>query len=63
MFKLTFMVIGLVCNSLGCYWAPEDSLGEFADQQSCYARAAALKGKSAGDFDTACMVVARKVIE
>ena len=54
---LNFVVIGLVCNSLGCYWATESSLGVFPDQQSCYARAAELKAKSAMDFDTACMVV------
>lgn len=58
--NLTFIVIGLVCNSLGCYWAPVDSLGEFQDQPPCYAAAAALKGKSAIYFDSACMVVAHK---
>jgi len=22
--NLTFIIVGLMCNSLGCYWAPDD---------------------------------------
>jgi hypothetical protein len=54
---ITFIVIGLMCNSLGCYWADEkDRLGVFADQQQCYQVAADLKRHSIMYFDTACMV-------
>ena len=60
MFNLTFAVIGLVCNSLGCYWAPVDEKYDYPFQQDCTHAAANLKGKSAMYFDTGCMVVANK---
>jgi hypothetical protein len=53
---LNFIVIGLMCNSLGCYWAPVET-NFMVDQQSCYATAANLKSKTALYFDMACMVV------
>jgi hypothetical protein len=40
---LSFVIIGLVCNSLGCYWVTADTT-EFSDQSLCYAIAADLKG-------------------
>jgi hypothetical protein len=60
MFDLSFVVIGLVCNSLGCYWAPLDEKYDYPFQQDCIHAAADLKVKSAMYFDTACIVVAHK---
>lgn len=56
---LSFVIIGLMCNSLGCYWATiENALA--IDQESCYATAAKIKGHSVMYFDAACLVVDRK---
>lgn len=52
---ITFVVIGLMCNSLGCYWAKVDDSERFTDQQPCYQRAAEIKRHSAMYFDAACM--------
>lgn len=43
---ITFVVIGLMCNSLGCYWAKVDDSERFTDQQPCYQRAAEIKRHS-----------------
>jgi hypothetical protein len=57
---VSFVVIGLVCNSLGCYWTELANSPKFADQQPCYAYAAEVKSKSAMFFDTACMAVTQR---
>jgi hypothetical protein len=50
---MTFVIIVLVCNQLGCYWAPMGDKRSFEDQRECMK---ALPGPSAMYFDAACMV-------
>ena len=54
---LTFAIIGLVCNSLGCYWVRDDDVTRFTDQHACLSVAIERKSKSAMYFDTACIVI------
>jgi hypothetical protein len=52
---LTFVMLGLVCNSIGCYWATIDDK-KFNDQQECINTARAIRQKSIMYFDTSCIV-------
>jgi len=54
---LNFVVIGLICNSLGCYWVRVDGLGVFVDQQRCAIEAEQRKQNSMMYFATSCLVV------
>ena len=53
---LNFIIVGLVCNVLGCYWVHVDDRAVFTDQTICVYAAADGKAKSVMYFDTACMV-------
>jgi hypothetical protein len=53
---LNFVMIGLMCNSLGCYWAPVDEKKIFSDQKECAAAASMIKRNSVMYFNAACMV-------
>ena len=55
---LHFVIIVMLCNSLGCYWGIDDPKVSFTDQNVCATAAMMLKSKSGMYFDTACMVVA-----
>lgn len=53
---LTFVIIGLLCNSQSCYWARVSGLTEFGTIESCKIQAENVKRVSAIYFETACMV-------
>jgi hypothetical protein len=53
---LTFIIIGLLCNSQGCYWAITNADRTFTDYQQCMAAGAALKNNSVMYHSTACLV-------
>jgi hypothetical protein len=59
---LKFAVIGLMCNSLGCYWARDNDQVLFDDQQHCAQVAADRKVNSIAYFDTSCMIVEEKCV-
>jgi hypothetical protein len=59
--KLAFVVIGLVCNSLGCYWTPPDDDIRYETQAACNEQVIAFKNRaSLMYFDRACMVVSER---
>jgi hypothetical protein len=53
---LIFIIIGLVCNSQGCYWVKVDGLTEFTKYEACVEQASNVKRVSIMYFDTSCMV-------
>lgn len=53
---MIYIIIGLMCNSLGCYYAKVGGLTEFTTYESCMSQAANVKKVSIMYFDTACMV-------
>jgi hypothetical protein len=56
---LTFVVIGMLCNSQQCYWAMADVAREpvvFPSYESCKASADRLRANSIMFFKTDCMV-------
>lgn len=53
---IKFIIIGLMCNSEGCYWAKVSGLTEFTKYDSCVAQASNVKQATIMYFDTACMV-------
>jgi hypothetical protein len=57
---LTFAIIGLVCNSLGCYWVRDDDRTTFTDQQVCASTALKRTEHSVMYFNAACIVVPRQ---
>lgn len=52
---LKFILIGLMCNSTGCYWAKASDT-VFTDFDSCITAASQLKVNSVMYFSIACMV-------
>jgi hypothetical protein len=52
---LKFIVIGLICNAIGCYWAKSNDK-TFIDQRECQSAAYITKQNSVMFFETACMV-------
>ena len=61
--SLHFIVIGLVCNSLGCYWSPIEKLGSFDDQTVCASTAYHAKLNSVMYFDTSCVILTQEGIK
>lgn len=53
---LTFIIIGLLCNSEACYWARVSGMGEYRSFEICVAHAKEVKEVTIMYFDTACMV-------
>jgi hypothetical protein len=53
---LDFVMIGLICNSLGCYWAPMSDQRIYHDQNECINAARDRKQKSMMYFDANCLV-------
>lgn len=54
---LGFAVIGLICNSLGCYWVdvPDATNGIYVEQAACSDAVRQLKNeRSVEYFDFAC---------
>jgi hypothetical protein len=58
---LKFIIIGLMCNSQGCYWAGAESKPTVYESiEACRAKAADWKRKTAMYFDMSCMVYTPK---
>lgn len=54
---IKFIIIGLLCNSQGCYWAQVETDPIVYDSyQSCIAKAYDWKAKTAMYHSMACMV-------
>ena len=53
---LTFIVIGLLCNSAECYWTKVEGLVSFTTTEACLKEAALVKQVTIIFHDTACMV-------
>lgn len=54
---LKFIIIGLTCNSGGCYWAQaENKPTVYESVELCRAQATDWQKKSAGFFKMECMV-------
>lgn len=53
---LTYVIIGLMCNNLGCYWAPASDEWQTQDYAICVQEARRIKQYSIMYFDTACMI-------
>ena len=54
-----FVMIGLMCNSLGCYWATMDEHGKerhFTEQTQCSVAAEAIRSRSIMYFQSSCLV-------
>lgn len=54
---LKFIIIGMMCNSQGCYWAQaENNPTIYESAEACRAKAADWKAKSVMYFKIDCMV-------
>ena len=53
---LPYVMIGMMCNSLGCYWADIDNSVVFNDGPTCARTAKGIQQKSIMYFDTGCRV-------
>jgi hypothetical protein len=54
---LKFIIIGMICNSQGCYWAQaENKPTIYESVEACRTGAAYLKNKTAMYFQMDCMV-------
>jgi hypothetical protein len=54
---LKFIIIGLMCNSQGCYWVrAENKPTVYESIEACRSRANDWKSKTALYFDMSCMV-------
>lgn len=51
---MNWMIIGLVCNSLGCYWAKDNDLQRFYSADACVAEMKWRKQRTAMYFDMGC---------
>lgn len=53
---LTYIIIGMMCNNLGCYWAQARDGWSTNDLEWCRTEARHIREYSIMYFDTACMV-------
>lgn len=55
---LAYVIIGLTCNSIGCYWVEAQTQYPviYTDVEKCKEAARDLRVRSAAFFDTSCIV-------